>query len=655
MNPTIEAFHQEYKALIGRVTLPDEIAQAYELVDCLRETTEKSTYLIHSVRDGRRYILKIASASGKESLASEFALLSALSHPCIPNAIAFIEDGQKQYLIRDYVDGIPLDQFVSEFGPLSEADAVRLISRLCGVLQVLHSQQPPIIHRDIKPQNVLRTEQGGCTLIDFGIARRFDKAANNDTVCMGTQATAAPEQFGYMQTGPRSDVYSTGILLLFLLTGSCNLKAMSEVNNAALRSVIRRCVRFDPADRYPTMQRLQRSLQRAQQRKRYRFIAVGSILLLAMLGAAVLFFAGSPAVDKVQVPASVSTNAPSIPAESYTAPVSAVTDDAYIFSSPLIEQAVRRALHLSPDAVVSRSDLDRVTGLYICGDTIFDDWSEHSVSGTSDYLNGEQITSVGTISSLEDISHMANLSELMLLNQQITDLSPLKGLHLTKLCLGGNQIKSISVLPDCGEITVLQLHHNPLSDISSLAEIPTLASLELSQTRVSDIRPLAGLPLTYCSFIESPVADYAPLLDLPHLEWLRVSDLPDGQIVVIGKLTHLKDLTLYRCNVTSLSEIENLVDLCFLDLLGNSISDIGGIGAFSHLNGLCLQDNPIKDLTAISSLRSLEYVNLIGISEDDYSVLTQLPALHRIDCDAEQQPLIEQALNGATVEINVIQ
>jgi Leucine-rich repeat (LRR) protein len=93
----------------------------------------------------------------------------------------------------------------------------------------------------------------------------------------------------------------------------------------------------------------------------------------------------------------------------------------------------------------------------------------------------------------------------------------------------------------------------------------------------------------------------------------------------------------------------------FSGFAGNNISDIGGIGAFSHLNGLCLQDNPIKDLTAISSLRSLEYVNLIGISEDDYSVLTQLPTLQRIDCDAEQQPLIEQALNGATVEINVIQ
>lgn len=140
MNPTIEAFHQEYKALIGRVTLPDEIAQAYELVDCLRETTEKSTYLVRSVRDGRRYILKIASASGKESLASEFALLSALSHPCIPNAIAFIEDGQKQYLIRDYVDGIPLDQFVSEFEH-NRAGVGRRLWGDRGEVRAIHDQE----------------------------------------------------------------------------------------------------------------------------------------------------------------------------------------------------------------------------------------------------------------------------------------------------------------------------------------------------------------------------------------------------------------------------------------------------------------------------------------------------------------------------------
>ena len=650
MNSHAETFQQEYKNQLHQVALPDEIAQSYEVVDCLRDSAGKATYLVRSLRDGKNYILKVASAFEKESLATEFALLSALSHPCIPRSIAFVEERGTQYLIREFASGISLDQLITESGPLPDAEAVAIILRICDVLHMLHSQQPPVIHRDIKPQNVICSQQGECTLIDFGIARRFDKDAAGDTVYMGTCATAAPEQFGYMQTDTRSDVYSTGIVLLFLLTGSCDLKSVSDISNKALRRVVKRCVRFDPADRYSSIALLKRSLRRAQHQKQNGLLAASLVMILAVF--CVLLYVPRT-TQKAPVAQAASGILIASPAPT-ASPTTASGETAYRFDSPLVEQAVKQQLHLGTSDVVTVSDLDKITGLYLFGDTIYDDWSQHSVSGTHDSLNGKQVSSVGSVDSLTDISHMKNIRELALYNQQITDISPLRGLHLTKLGLGGNQISDISVLPYCGALTDLQLHHNPVSDIGPLTDISTLTSLELSQTKVTDIRPLAGLPLTYCSLLETPVADYSPLIELPHLEWLRVSDLSSEQVSIIGRLTRCRDLTLYRCEIVSLSQIENLIDLVFLDLLGGKISDIGEISGFIHINGLCIQDNPISDLSPLAKMRKLEYISLIGVPADDYSVLAQLPLLRNLDCDATQSEVIRRALIDTNVQINVV-
>jgi serine/threonine protein kinase len=259
MNERTAAFEDEYRRLIAQVPLPDTIASAYELCDCMRESAEKATYRVRSRSDGRFYVLKIAVA-GRENLASEYELLRALSHPAIPCAALHLEQDDRQYLVREYIEGTTLDESIAQDGPMPARRAVSIVLDLCGVLEYLHAQRPPGIHRDIKPQNVLLTGAGRCALLDFGIARRFDDAADRDTVCMGTRATAAPEQFGYMQTDVRSDVYSTGLLLLFLLTGSLDPKAIPGLPPRTLRRIIRRCTRFDPADRLPSIARLRRRL-----------------------------------------------------------------------------------------------------------------------------------------------------------------------------------------------------------------------------------------------------------------------------------------------------------------------------------------------------------------------------------------------------------
>lgn len=135
-------------------------------------------------------------------------------------------------------------------GSLSPDKVREAALSLCQVLQYLHSQNPPVICRDVKPQNMVMDPSGQCHLIDLGAARRYRPEQQGDTVFLRPQATAPPEQYGYQQMDQRSDLYSLGVLMRFLRTGSFEPAKQVDTGPGALRRVIRRCTAFDPKDRY---------------------------------------------------------------------------------------------------------------------------------------------------------------------------------------------------------------------------------------------------------------------------------------------------------------------------------------------------------------------------------------------------------------------
>lgn len=160
------------------------------------------------------------TAGGREdTLRQEYDLLRELHHRQIPRPLDYLEWEGREYLVREYVEGISLAEWVDTRGPRPPRQVRETALSLCRVLEDLHSQNPPVICRDVKPQNVIRDGAGRCHLIDLGTARRYRAERREDTVFLGTQATAPPEQFGYQQTDQRSDVYSLGMLMRFLLTG----------------------------------------------------------------------------------------------------------------------------------------------------------------------------------------------------------------------------------------------------------------------------------------------------------------------------------------------------------------------------------------------------------------------------------------------------
>lgn len=150
----------------------------------------------------------------------EAQLLGSLSHPNIPVLADSFEFEGRPVMVMEYIDGETLeDRMLQTNAPFPEQQALGYAIQLCRVLHYLHSQNPPIIYRDLKPPNIMVTRNAGIMkLIDFGVARTHKKGKSKDTIAMGSAGYAPPEQYGRGQTDARSDVYALGATLLHLLT-----------------------------------------------------------------------------------------------------------------------------------------------------------------------------------------------------------------------------------------------------------------------------------------------------------------------------------------------------------------------------------------------------------------------------------------------------
>ncbi len=151
----------------------------------------------------------------------ETHLLAALSHPNLPSVYEYFSEHGRTYLVMEFIQGETLEGVLSQAsgGKLGVEEALSIGVQLCTVLEYLHTRQPPIIFRDLKPSNVLITSERHLYLIDFGIARHFKPGQGRDTVAFGSPGYAAPEQYGKAQTTVQADIYSLGATLHHLLSG----------------------------------------------------------------------------------------------------------------------------------------------------------------------------------------------------------------------------------------------------------------------------------------------------------------------------------------------------------------------------------------------------------------------------------------------------
>ena len=154
--------------------------------------------------------------TAEHMLVREAQILAGLSHPNIARVLDhFLENG-RHYIMMELIDGADLRRLVKEHGPQSEADVAQWALQLADILAYLHAQQPPVVHRDLSPDNLMLRESGELCLIDFGAANHFVGTATGTLI--GKQAYIAPEQLRG-KAEPRSDIYAFGGTLFFLLTG----------------------------------------------------------------------------------------------------------------------------------------------------------------------------------------------------------------------------------------------------------------------------------------------------------------------------------------------------------------------------------------------------------------------------------------------------
>ena len=158
----------------------------------------------------------------REQFLQEAQLLAALRHPNLPRVTNHFEEDGNVYLVMDYIHGKRLDEIIDEQGELSEDKVLDWARQLMDALAHCHEQG--VIHRDIKPQNVIITPRGRVTLVDFGLAKLIDPDDPNTRTVMrglGTPEYAPPEQYDAKRgsTDARTDVYSLGATMYHALAG----------------------------------------------------------------------------------------------------------------------------------------------------------------------------------------------------------------------------------------------------------------------------------------------------------------------------------------------------------------------------------------------------------------------------------------------------
>lgn len=210
-----------------------------------------------------------------ERFRQEARSVAKLSHPGVVSVIDAGEDGGHPYIVLEYVEGETLKQRLSRVGALDAQEALAYAIEVGAGLSVAHSRQ--MVHRDVKPQNVLIDTEGRAKLTDFGISRRLEQDGLTATGrVLGTTDYVAPEQAMDRGVDPRSDVYSLGVVLFEMLTGDVPFHAESQVGvamkhvnedlpdvqqrrpdlSAATALVVERATAKDPERRYQRIEEM---------------------------------------------------------------------------------------------------------------------------------------------------------------------------------------------------------------------------------------------------------------------------------------------------------------------------------------------------------------------------------------------------------------
>ena len=527
--------------------LPPSLEGEYYIIRCEKCAQRSSAYFCVQKATGRQVLIKLApSPEDGETFKNEYELLKQLEQlhapaaALFPRAVDYRELPEGFALIREYIPGQSLEAYVESEPTRPGIDrdaAIRCLTSVLEQLALLHNLRPPLIHRDIKPQNVIIDRWGKCHLIDLGIARAWQEDADADTSVMGTGITAPPEQFGYRQTDPRSDIYSTGVLLRYCLTERYDEAADGEID-ADLRAVVRKATQFDPKKRYRRAEDMLRALKVGKAPQRRLKAAVFTLLALAaVLALACLVW-------------------PRLRPARFTLTEEMFTDVPELWTCYRDDSGYPRAAR----AYITGS------GIRFTWDDGDDDWTGNE--WRRDRIDGAQLKQMldalraSGIPVGEIVLQNLNLESLdgldapwpspvrLIVDQcaMPADWSALAGMgdSLVSLHIGGECDKSdLSWMTALTGLKWLALGGEGM-DVASIAEMDWLTGVSLGQAGIEDLTPFARMQsLTEMCLGDNAIQDLSPLADMPQLGSLEI---PNNEVTDLSPLAELKKLR--RVDVT---------------------------------------------------------------------------------------------------------
>lgn len=225
-------------------------------------STHTNVFLVQHVETNRIFVMKEQTVYSREV----YEHLKTCENPHVPKICECVEDeeNQKLIIVEEYIQGESLAEHLQEKGVYSLEETCRFMITVCDVLEELHNLPQPVIHRDLKPDNILIQENGYLKIIDFNSAKQFETGRDSDTVIIGTRKYAAPEQFGFRQSDARTDIYAIGVMMNYLLTKHYpdeEIYHSDLCHKIQIADIIGKCTQFSPDSRYQTAVELRRDLQ----------------------------------------------------------------------------------------------------------------------------------------------------------------------------------------------------------------------------------------------------------------------------------------------------------------------------------------------------------------------------------------------------------
>ncbi|ERI89504.1 kinase domain protein [Clostridiales bacterium oral taxon 876 str. F0540] len=242
----------------------------YEVLKVLGQGGMGTVYLCKNNRLGNLWAVKETKINEAEKInfLAESDILKNLVHDGIPRIVDIFYEQDYLYMVEDYIEGETLKEYINKSGSLDSQKLTDISVQLCSILNYLHSFNPPIIYRDLKPSNIMLQSNGKVILIDFGISRTYKEAQDSDTVVLGSKGYIAPEQLMNIQSNTQTDIYSLGATMYFMATGKMPSYPTEIINkdnypsnlNPVIVDAILKASAIEPENRYKDILELKNTL-----------------------------------------------------------------------------------------------------------------------------------------------------------------------------------------------------------------------------------------------------------------------------------------------------------------------------------------------------------------------------------------------------------